>query len=183
MCGNENLGFAKGGGSSVREIPRKGNKVFRETKVFKNPPFAWKIELFWCTVRHFLCAPERLTPKRRGCFFKTKRSVLHGVRPRPCPFLIPRCRWTPLKKSNNFEPFFSDSALTFLTSENTFRLPILPSRRIIFLCLPLIKTRGRQIKIRGRQIFPGSASKIPDFKGKVTKKGGSRGSSHISVQI
>ena len=45
------------------------------------------------------------------------------------------------------------------------------------------KIRGRQRKIRGRQIFPGSASKIPDFKGKVTKKGGSRGSSHISIQI
>ena len=44
----------------------------------------------------------------------------------------------PLQKSNNFERFFGDSTLTFLTSENTFRLPILPTRRIIFLCLPLI---------------------------------------------
>ena len=87
------------------------------------------------------------------------------------------------KKSNNFESFFGDLTLTFLTSENTFRLPILPIWRIILLCLPLIKIRGRQIKIRGRQIFPGCASKIPDFKGKVTKKGGSRGSSHISIQI
>ena len=87
------------------------------------------------------------------------------------------------KKSNNFEPFFSDSTLTFLTYRNTFRLPILPIRRAVFLCLPLIKIRGRQIKIRGRQILPGCASKIPDFKGKVTKKGGSRGSSHISIQI
>ena len=43
------------------------------------------------------------------------------------------------KKTNNFEPFFSDSTLTFLTYENTFRLPILPTRRAIFLCLPLIK--------------------------------------------
>ena len=42
------------------------------------------------------------------------------------------------KKSNNFESFFSDSTLTFLTFGNTFRLPILPTRRIIFLCLPLI---------------------------------------------
>ena len=44
----------------------------------------------------------------------------------------------PLQKSNNFEPFFSDSTLTFLTYRNTSRLPILPIRRIIFLCLPLI---------------------------------------------
>ena len=43
------------------------------------------------------------------------------------------------QKSNNFESFFSDSTLTFLTFGNTFRLPILPTRRIIFLCLPLIK--------------------------------------------
>ena len=49
------------------------------------------------------------------------------------------------QKSNNFESFFSDSTLTFLTSENTFRLPILPTRRIILLCLPLIKIRRRQI--------------------------------------
>ena len=41
-------------------------------------------------------------------------------------------------KSNNFEPFFADSTLTFLTYRNTFRLPILPTRRIVFLCLPLI---------------------------------------------
>ena len=51
----------------------------------------------------------------------------------------------PLQKSNNFERFFSDLTLTFLTFENTFRLPILPIRRIIFLCLPLIKIRRRQI--------------------------------------
>ena len=44
----------------------------------------------------------------------------------------------PLQKSNNFESFFSDLTLTFLTYLNTFRLPILPSRRIVFLCLPLI---------------------------------------------
>ena len=43
-----------------------------------------------------------------------------------------------LQKSNNFERFFSDLTLTFLTFGNTFRLPILPTRRIIFLCLPLI---------------------------------------------
>ena len=49
------------------------------------------------------------------------------------------------EKSNNFERFFSDSTLTFLTFENTFRLPILPTRHIVFLCLPLIKIWGRQI--------------------------------------
>ena len=78
----------------------------------------------------------------------------------------------PLQKSNNFERFFGDSTLTFLTSENTFRLPILPTRHIVFLCLPLIKIWGRQIKIWGRQIFPGSASKTPILKGKWRKKGG-----------
>ena len=80
------------------------------------------------------------------------------------------------EKNNNFERFFGDSALTFLTSENTFRLQILPTRRLVLL-------RGRERKIRGRQIFPGCAPKIAVFKGKVTKKGGSRGSSHISIQI
>ena len=89
----------------------------------------------------------------------------------------------PLQKSNNFESIFGDSTLTLLTFGNTFLLVILPTRRIIFLCLPLIKIWGRQRKTRGRQILTGCASKIPDFKGKVTKKGGSRGSSHISVQI
>ena len=42
------------------------------------------------------------------------------------------------KKSNNFERFFGDLTLTFLTFGNTFRLSVLPTRRIIFLCLPLI---------------------------------------------
>ena len=54
----------------------------------------------------------------------------------------------PLQKTNNFERFFSDLTLTFLTFGNTFRLPILPTRRIIFLCLPLIKIRRRQILLR-----------------------------------
>ena len=76
------------------------------------------------------------------------------------------------EKTNNFERFFGDSTLTFLTFENTFRLPILPIRRAVFLCLPQIKIRGRQRKIRGRQIFPGSASKTPILKGKWRKKGG-----------
>ena len=46
----------------------------------------------------------------------------------------------PLQKSNNFERFFGDSTLTFLTSENTFYLPILPTRRLVLL-------RGRERKI------------------------------------
>ena len=86
-------------------------------------------------------------------------------------------------KSNNFERFFSDSTLTFLTYRNTFRLPILPIRRVVFLCLPLIFLCLPLIFLCLPLIFPGCASKIPDFKGKVTKKGGSRGSSHISIQI
>ena len=89
----------------------------------------------------------------------------------------------PLQKSNNFERFFGDSTLTFLTFGNTYRLQILPTRRLVLLRGRERKILGRQIKIRGRQIFPGCAPKIPVFKGKVTKKGRSRGSSHISVQI
>ena len=78
----------------------------------------------------------------------------------------------PLQKSNNFEPFFGDSTLTFLTFGNTFRLPILPSRRAVLLCLPLIFLCLPLIFLCLPLIFPGCASKIPDFKGKVTKKGG-----------
>ena len=59
-----------------------------------------------------------------------------------------RHSFPPPQNSNNFESFFSDLTLTFLTSRNTFRLPILPIRRIIFLCLPLIKIRRRQILLR-----------------------------------
>ena len=87
------------------------------------------------------------------------------------------------KKTNNFERFFGDSTLTFLTFGNTFRLQILPTRRLVLLRGRERKIRGRQIKIRGRQILTGCAPKSPVFKGKVTKKGGSRGSSHISIQI
>ena len=76
------------------------------------------------------------------------------------------------KKSNNFEPFFSDSTLTFLTSENTFRLPILPSRRIVFLCLPQIFLCLPLIFLCLPLIFPGCASKSPILKGKWRKKGG-----------
>ena len=81
-------------------------------------------------------------------------------------------RRRPLQKSNNFERFFSDLTLTFLTYRNTFHLPILPTRRIIFSCLLLIKIWGRQRKTRGRQILPGCASKSPILKGKWRKKGG-----------
>ena len=87
------------------------------------------------------------------------------------------------EKTNNFERFFGDSTLTFLTFGNTFRLLILPTRRAVLLRGRERKIRGRQIKIRGRQILTGCAPKIPVFKGKETKKGRSRGSSHISVQI
>ena len=80
------------------------------------------------------------------------------------------------EKNNNFERFFGDSTLTFLTFGNTYRLQILPTRRLVLL-------RGRERKIWGRQIFPGCAPKIAVFKGNVTKKGRSRGSSHISIQI
>ena len=76
------------------------------------------------------------------------------------------------EKTNNFERFFGDSTLTFLTFGNTFRLVILPIRRAVLLCLPLIKIWGRQIKIRGRQILPGCAPKSPILKGKWRKKGG-----------
>ena len=37
------------------------------------------------------------------------------------------------RKNNNFERFFRDSTLTSLTFENTFRLPILPTRRVVLL--------------------------------------------------
>ena len=56
-------------------------------------------------------------------------------------------RKEPAEETNNFERFFGDSTLTFLTYRNTFRLPILPTRRIIFLCLPQIKIRRREILI------------------------------------
>ena len=87
------------------------------------------------------------------------------------------------EKTNNFERFFGDSTLTFLTFGNTFRLQILPTRRLVLLRGRERKIWGRQIKIRGRQIFPGCAPKIPVFKGEVKQKGRSRGSSHISIQI
>ena len=94
---------------------------------------------------------------------KAKETPAHTI---SLPYLPPSPSAPSRGKSNNFEPFFGDSTLTFLTFGNTFRLPILPTRRIILLCLPLIKIRGRQIKIRGRQIFSGCASKSPILKGK-----------------
>ena len=127
-----------------------------------------------CASRHS-CVPICYLPPCRGKWQVGARFYLGAH--------LSEIRRRPLQKSNKFERFFRDSTLTFLTSRNTFRLPILPTRRIILLSLPLIQIRRREIKIRGRQIFPGCASKIPDFKGKVTQKGGSRGSSHISVQI
>ena len=75
------------------------------------------------------------------------------------------------EKNNNFERFFGDSTLTFLTFGNTYRLVILPTRRLVLLRGRERKIRGRERKIRGRQIFPGCAPKIAVFKGKVTKKG------------
>ena len=74
------------------------------------------------------------------------------------------------EKNNNFERFFGDSTLTFLTFGNTYRLVILPTRCLVLLRGRERKIWGRQIKIRGRQIFPGCAPKIAVFKGKVTKK-------------
>ena len=87
------------------------------------------------------------------------------------------------EKTNNFERFFGDSTLTFLTFRNTYRLLILPTRRAVLLRGRERKIRGRQIKIRGTQILTGCAPKIPVFKGEVKQKGRSRGSSHISIQI
>ena len=62
-----------------------------------------------------------------------------------CAFMEKRER-NPPEKSNNFERFFGDSTLTFLTYRNTFRLPILPTRRAVLL-------RRRGIKIRRREIL------------------------------
>ena len=76
------------------------------------------------------------------------------------------------EKTNNFERFFGDLTLTFLTFGNTYRLVILPTRRLVLLRGRERKIWGRQIKIRGRQIFPGCAPKIPVFKGKVNRVGG-----------
>ena len=72
----------------------------------------------------------------------------------------------PPQKSNNFEPFFRDSTLTFLTSRNTFRLPILPIRRLVFLSLPQIFLCLPLIFLCLPLIFPGCASKSPILKGK-----------------
>ena len=145
MCEHESLGFAKGGGSSVKETPRKGNKVFRETKVFKNPPFAWKFEFFWCGCPPFSLCAGTFNPKTTGLFFQNEAVGASWRQTASLSLSDSKMPVNTPKKSNNFEPFFGDSALTFLTFGNTFRLPILPSRRIIFLCLPLIKIRRRQI--------------------------------------
>ena len=127
-----------------------------------------------CASRHS-CVPICYLPPCRGKWQVGARFYLGAH--------LSEIRRRPLQKSNNFDPFFSDSTLTFLTSRNTFRLPILPTRRIILLCLPLIKIRRRQILTGCAPNFSWERSKIAVFKGKVTKKGGSRGSSHISIQI
>ena len=114
----------------------------------------------------------RAPPKIKAALMNPFMSILGEERGKSAP-----------KKTNNFERFFGDSTLTFLTFGNTFRLQILPTRRLVLLRGRERKSWGRQIKIRGRQIFPRCAPKIPVFKGKVTKKGRSRGSSHISIQI
>ena len=104
------------------------------------------------------CLPN----KNNSCPQKTKAALMN-------PFMSidgeERRRSEP-KKSNNFERFFSDSTLTFLTFENTFRLPILPSRRIVFLCLPQILLCLPLIFLCLPLIFPGCASKSPILKGK-----------------
>ena len=82
-------------------------------------------------------------------------------------FCAPFCHsCSSLQKTNNFEPFFSDLTLTFLTSRNTFRLPILPIRRAVLLCLPQISLCLPLIFLCLPQIFPGCASKSPILKGK-----------------
>ena len=91
-------------------------------------------------------------PKNNSCFQNKMKAALIN------PFMSILGGERARRKTNNFERFFGDSTLTFLTFGNTYRLPILPTR-----CLVLL---------RGRQIFPGCAPKIPVFKGKVTKKGG-----------
>ena len=53
---------------------------------------------------------------------------------------------SPPKKPTILSVFFGDYALTFLTSENTFHLVILPTRRAVLL-------RRREIKIRRREIL------------------------------
>ena len=78
----------------------------------------------------------------------------------------------PLQKSNNFESFFSDLTLTFLTFRNTFRLVILPTWRIVFLSLPQILLCLPLIFLCLPLIFSGCASKSPILKGKWRKKGG-----------
>ena len=77
------------------------------------------------------------------------------------------------RKTNNFERFFRDSTLTSLTSGNTFRLVILPTRRAVFPgCAPSFSWMRTQFFLDAHLVFLRCASKTPVFKGKVTKKGG-----------
>ena len=106
-------------------------------------------------------------PKNNSCLNKMKAALMN-------PFMrfLERKEEGVRRKNNNFERFFGDSTLTFLTFGNTFRLQILPTRRLVLLRGRERKIRGRERKIRGRQIFPGCAPKFAVFKGKVTKRGG-----------
>ena len=78
---------------------------------------------------------------------KTKETPAHTI---SLPYLPPSPSAPSRGKSNKFERFFGDSTLTSLTFGNTFRFPILPSRRAVFLCLPQILIRGRQRKTKRR---------------------------------
>ena len=49
------------------------------------------------------------------------------------------------KKNNNFEPFFSDSTLTFLTFGNTFCLPILPTTPDVYTEIAFKSKDGVQL--------------------------------------
>ena len=118
----------------------------------------------WTTVEQTLFKPAQTI---KQTFPVPACSVIAATK----PFPLGR-GWGRLQKSNNFESFFVDSTLTFLTFGNTFRLPILPSRRTFFLCLPQILLCLPLIFLCLPLIFPGCASKSPILKGKWRKKGG-----------
>ena len=124
--------------------------------------------LMWLSV--FFLYAGTFNPKTMGLFFQNEAVGASWRQTASLSLSDSKMLVNSPKKSNNFEPFFGDSALTFLTFGNTFRLQILPTRRLVLLRGRERKIWGRQIKIRGRQIFPGCAPKIAVFKGKVTKK-------------
>ena len=88
----------------------------------------------------------RAPNKMKAALMKSFMSILGEERGKSAP-----------KKNNNFERFFGDSTLTFLTFGNIYRLSILPTRRLVLLRGRERKIWGRQIKIRGRQILTGCA--------------------------